>query len=82
MMLIEIKFRFSSHMSLGKLCSLGIVTPGSYPVMRVCFVRFSEQENMGYQLKKKNKPVSTVTGRTRRNHSGKSRSSHLKTIIL
>lgn len=52
MMLTEIRFRLSSHRSLGKLCSLGTVTRGSYPVMRVCFVRLSEQENMGCPLKK------------------------------
>lgn len=80
MMLIETKFEFSCPMSLEKLYPGGIITPGSYPVMSVGFVRFSEQENMDYQFKKK--PVSTVTGRTRRNHSDKHSSSHLKTIIL
>lgn len=57
MTLSEIKFGFSPHVNqpvlcLGKLCSLGLVTPGRNPIRSVCIVRCGEQDNMDRQLRK------------------------------
>lgn len=60
---------------------LRAVTPGSYPVMSVYFVRFGEQGSMDQS----NKPVNTVNRRTRRNHRSKHSSvdsPRMKTIII